>query len=316
LTLHPEGAGAGETPAFAHCVVVGGEGEVGRLFANLLAAEPRRVIAVVDPRALLCPGDRFRRYAEDFREPSAKLLTEFRCADLVLLATPESVALQGLAVLGHHLPARCLLVDSLSVKSPMAARVQAAMAGIEAVGVNPMFAPGLGFRGQSAIATRYCPGPRGDEFLSMIEAECCRVQLMSADQHDRHTAILQVATHAAILTFGMVLLRQGYDLAACEAVMPPPHRTLLALLARVLRADPEVYWDIQLANPYGQEVRAQLQSSMQELQATLGEADAARFRADLEQLRTLLGDARGRYEGLCAKLFATLTESVSDWPGR
>ena len=286
---------------------------MGRLFCNLLAGAPGRELVVVDPRARALAKDGYRAFANDLRAPSRELAAVLESADLVLVATPEAVALQAVAVLARHLGDGCLLVDTLSVKSRIAERVEAAALSCEALGLNPMFAPSLGFQGQSAVATPYRPGPRTRAFQAVVEAAGCCIRQMSPGEHDRTTALLQVATHAALLSFGHVLRRSGYDLSACEAVMPPPHRTLLALLARILSADPEVYWDIQVANPSGHGLRAELLECMAQLQSMVEARDEGGFRLELESLSAIFGDSEERYQALCADLFAQLTKSVGSW---
>lgn len=307
--------GVGAPLQFRRCVIAGGEGAVRRLFRSLLAGVPGRELVIVDPRAPAVDCGRDHTLACDLREPERALQALLGSADLVLLATPETVALQMVPVLAQYLPRHCLLVDTLSVKSRMADRVDASGLSCQAQGFNPMFAPSLGFRGQSAVATPYRPGPLASVFNAMVEGAGCRVREMRAGQHDRTSALLQVATHAAILSFGQVLRRSGYDLAASEAVMPPPHRTLLALLARILSADPEVYWDIQVANPGGGALRDELSECVESLRSMVDANDESSFRRALESVREIFGDSDHRYQALCADLFRQLTRSMSSWNG-
>ena len=60
-------------------------------------------------------------------------------------------------------------------------------------------------------------------------------------EHDRLTAALQVAGHAAIIAFGHALSSLGYDADRLRSLWTPPHRVMLALLARMGTLDAEVY---------------------------------------------------------------------------
>ncbi|HGY9625665.1 hypothetical protein WCE02_10015 [Pseudomonas juntendi] len=71
---------------------------------------------------------------------------------------------------------------------------------------------------------------------------------MTPVAHDELMAICQSLPHAAILGFGIALSMSSVDLALVEEVMPPPMRTMMALLSRLLINPPEVYWGIQLEN--------------------------------------------------------------------
>jgi prephenate dehydrogenase len=113
--------------------------------------------------------------------------------------------------------------------------------------------------------------------------------MLSAEQHDRYAALLQTVTHAAILAFGLALRRLDYDLETVLPVMTPPHRALLALLARILSASPEVYWDIQVQNPCAPEARQALESGLQELSRLIDGGDQRGFLRLLDELRDLFG---------------------------
>ena len=45
------------------------------------------------------------------------------------------------------------------------------------------------------------------------------------------------------------------DIADLDRIAPPPHAALLSLLARITSGAPEVYWDVQAANPYAPAAR-------------------------------------------------------------
>ena len=89
---------------------------------------------------------------------------------------------------------------------------------------------------------------------------------MSVQEHDRLTASLQVATHASILAFGRALQILDADIGVVAAVAPPPHRTLLALLARIVIGTREVYRDIEVAHPYPGEGRQALHDALMHLE--------------------------------------------------
>ena len=59
---------------------------------------------------------------------------------------------------------------------------------------------------------------------------------MTADQHDRLAAASQALTHATVLAFGLALAELQVDVADLGRIAPPPHTTLLSLLARIARA--------------------------------------------------------------------------------
>lgn len=296
--------------ALARCVVLGGAGAVGRLFAGALAAAGSAVTVVdadADRRPGVAPPPAVAQLALDAREPSPALRDALARADCALLALPEAVALDALPHVLAALPAGALLVDTLSVKTPFARAALAAGAPVELLSLNPMFAPALGFAGHAVLAVELAPGPRSAALLDLLrERARAVVTVADAEAHDRTTAALQVATHASVLSFALALPALGADLDALLAVAPPPFLALLALLARIAGAAPETYADIQRANPFAADARAALAAGLAQLDAAALDADPAQLEALIGQAGEPLGAHREALAAQAAELLARL----------
>jgi 4-amino-4-deoxyprephenate dehydrogenase len=162
------------------------------------------------------------------------------------------------------------------------------------------------------VAVALHGGPRGQAFLAHMQGWGARVVSMSAEEHDRAMAAVQVATHGAILAFGMALGASGYDMEKISAVTTPPHRLLLALLARIMSASPEVYWEIQTANPFADELRQGLAEAMGRLQQMVAGGDYDGFLRSFDQGRALFGSHGEEMARYCARLFELPWSDLSD----
>jgi prephenate dehydrogenase len=291
------------------CVVVGGAGAVGAFVADLLAAAGATVL-VVDPAAPQDGALRADVTALCGPHPPTALIDELSGADTVVLAVPEQVALRALAPVAAACRPGTLLVDTLSVKSRIAALAPALPAGLEVAGINPMFAPSLGLAGRPVAAVVMRDGPRVRGLLRLIVEHGGRVVEIEAAAHDRLAAATQALTHAAVLGFGLALARlagepdAGFDLDLVDVLAPPPHRTLLMLLARILAGPPEVYWDVQNGNALAGPARAALAGAVTDLAGLIDGGDAPGFGAALDRLRAFLGDRVDPYAAMCADIFA------------
>jgi len=288
--------------AINRAVVVGGSGAVGALLVERLAAAGVPALHVIDrcsPGAL----PEVTWLQDDICNPNHQTLRLIESVDLVILATPEEVAIAGLRAILTRMKHGSLLVDTLSVKSRFAHALEGVGTQAELLGINPMFAPSLGFAGRSVVAVPYAAGEQAESFLDFIRSQGSDVVRLSAEEHDRACAALQVATHAAILSFGIALRAANYDLTTAARIAPPPHRTLLALLARIVSGDPEVYRDIQVANPFAAEMRAQLVAAHRQLDAVVGAGDAESFNRLIVDLRSIFAGSDADYARLCARLF-------------
>ena len=289
-------------PPFAGAVVVGGSGAVGALLVERLAAAGVPALHVVDRRSPREPLH-VSWMQDDICSPNQQTLHLIGSADLVILATPEEVAIASLKALLPQMKQGSLLVDTLSVKTRFAQALEGLATHAELLGINPMFAPSLGFAGRSVVAVPYSAGQQADAFLDFIRSQGSDVVHLSAEEHDRACAALQVATHAAVVSFGIALRAANYDLTSAARIAPPPHRTLLALLARIVSGDPEVYRDIQVANPFAAEMRAQLAAAHRHLDDVVGDGNAESFNQLIVDLRSIFADSNVDYARLCARLF-------------
>jgi prephenate dehydrogenase len=285
------------------CVVVGGAGAVGDLVVDLLlgAGADVRVVDVAAPPAevsQVCAHVRGDICAMD-----ARLVAEMRRADIVVLAVPERVALAAVPALARQLRPGGLLVDTLSVKTGIVAALAAHAAHLEAVSLNPMFAPALGFDGHAVAAVVVRDGPRARALLDAVGRRGGRVAEVGADQHDRVAAATQALTHAAVLAFGLALDELDVAVEDLRAMATPPHVTLLALLARVASGKSETYWDVQAGNPHARRARTALAAGLATLADAADHRTGGDFAAILERARHSLGPDCDAYTRICEELF-------------
>lgn len=280
------------------CVVVGGSGAVGELFTRCLAGSGVDVV-VADPAT----------GGADATIPDETLIAELKAADLVLLAVPERTAIAALPALAPHLRPGTLVADTLSVKRSVAP-VLRSLDGVEAVSLNPMFAPSLGFPGRPVATVIVHNGPKVTELLALLGDWGGRPVLCGgAEEHDRLAAATQVLTHATVLGFGLALTGLAQDVGDVEPIAPPPHRVLLALLARIASGTPEVYWDVQAANPDGPAARQALAAGLRRVADLVDSHDEAGFEAALGELRAFFGDRLTQHADVCAQVFEGLLPS-------
>jgi 4-amino-4-deoxyprephenate dehydrogenase len=294
-------------------VVVGGAGAVGGLFTERLLAMGAEV-AVVDTAApdgpalrtgsgSTAPDGRIRHVRGDITAVDLRLAAEVGHADLVVLAVPEPVALAAVRGVTAELRPDALLVDTLSVKGPVTRAVRAQAPGVQAVGLNPMFAPSLGFEGRPVAAVVINEGPRTDELLKLVESWGATVVRVDETEHDRLAGAAQALTHAAVLGYGIALAGLGTPAAELRRVAPPPANTMLALLARVVSGAPEVYWDVQHANSEATGARTALADGIRRLAELVEHGSEADFAAVVGELRDYLGDDLAHHRDTCARLF-------------
>lgn len=281
-------------------VIVGGAGAVGGMIAESARGEGDSV-TIVDP-APTEPGGGV--VSGDIRAPDRRLRAVLAGADAVILAVPEAVALDAVPVVDRYMRPGAVLVETLSVKSRIHRVLGTSAPTRPAAGINPLFAPGLGMRGRAVAVVVHRDSPAVDRFLGAVAGWGARPVVTSADEHDRTAAATQTLTHAAILAFGLALGDLGVEADILVDAAPPPHTTLLALLARVGSGTPEVYHDIQAGNPQAAAARAALAAALRRLSDVVADGGEREFGELMAAALTPLGDHVDDYRTLCADLFA------------
>jgi prephenate dehydrogenase len=237
----------------------------------------------------------------DVTRPDGVLLDTIATAECVLVCLPEEPALCAAGQILGAMAEGALWVDTLSVKSGICGLLGNCKRRIDMLSINPMFAPALGWQGNPVAVIEMSGGPKNQTFVNLLKSFGAEVEVLTAETHDSLTAAIQVATHAAILSFGALLADMGYSVEKGLAIATPPHRLLLALLNRVVWANPDVYWEIQHYHPDGEIVRGRLRRALGRLDDAAG-GSPAQFQKFFGEIRSLLSAKRESLEGLSDRI--------------
>jgi prephenate dehydrogenase len=201
--------------------------------------------------------------------------------------------------------AGALWVDTLSVKQGICGVLEASRGDVEKVSINPMFAPSLGIAGNTVAVVEVLGGAKSLQLVQTLRSLGASVETVTAEAHDRLTAVIQVATHAAVLSFGAALLEMDFDVAKSLTLATPPHLLLLSLLNRITAAAPEVYWEIQHYHPQSPSVWASMRRAVISLDEAAVAGTPAGFERLFERVRLMLAPREGVLRETSDRLIAT-----------
>jgi prephenate dehydrogenase len=275
-------------------IILGGLGQVGDLIGRALTQTGTEVLLVdVLPKSEAVTAGPYLQ--ADITRPDRALLRAIAGADCVAMCVPERTALEAAPGILDAMSSGALWVDTLSVKQKICVLLRDYKEKLELVSINPMFAPALGFAGHSVAFVEVSGGPKSRRLAETLRALGATIEMVTPEAHDTLTAAIQVATHAAIVSFGMVLLELGYDIDKGRALATPPHLMLLSLLSRLSNANPEVYWDIQHNHPHAASVRDRLSDAVKALDAAARKDSPHDFGELFERIRkSVLHDLKPR----------------------
>lgn len=280
-------------PPLKSAVIVG-FGPVGQMVTTMLAPHGWSV-RVVEPRPRGsfdegAPFSAVEHYVEaDAREATPDTVQLLADCSLLVLAVPEGAAFEIVEALMPVLPAEVLLLETLSKKARLRARLTEVAPEQPLLSINPLFHPRLGPRGNRVAVVDSESHPVATDVLSCIEHAGSLLVSMSLREHDEDLVAVQSLTHSTLLAFSAALPQVVDDIDRCMDLAPPPTRLLMALAARVSSGSPETYWDIQSSAPDRAPARDILLTALRRFSENMEQDSAAMFARSLEGIQAWYG---------------------------
>ncbi|WP_287146703.1 bifunctional chorismate mutase/prephenate dehydrogenase [Aeromonas sp.] len=257
-------------PDLGKVVIIGGQGQLGRLFGHMFGLSGYRVETLEQadwPRADAILAD----------------------AGLVMVAVPIDITCQIIDRLGN-LPVDCLLVDVTSVKSEPLAHMLAVHQG-PVLGLHPMFGPDVASLAKQVIVC--CQGrdaAASQWLLDQMTIWGARLQQVEANAHDEAMTLIQALRHFATFAYGWHLSQESANLDRLLSLSSPIYRLELAMVGRLFAQDPELYADIILSSPQNLAMIRRYYQNFGEVLGLLEQGDRAGFIAAFSQVSGFFGE--------------------------
>jgi chorismate mutase / prephenate dehydrogenase len=256
-----QGRGSGRS-----ALVIGGRGKMGRWMADFLASQGFR-ITIADPAGDV-PGLEWRA---DWRDDPLD-------ADLVVVATPLKIAGDVLAGLAVRRP-RGVVFDIGSLKTPLRAGLGALRdAGVRVTSVHPMFGPDTALlSGRHVIFVDLGDATALDEARGLFASTMADLVVMGLDEHDRLIAYVLGLSHALNIAFFTALAESGEAAPRLARMSSTTFDAQLDVATRVAAENPDLYYEIQSLNAYGEESLRALGEAVGRLHRAVRDHDAPGF---------------------------------------
>jgi len=237
-------------------MLVGGMGSFGRNIQRHLIASGVSTLSVDrDAQAdVVC----------DVERDGQPLVDALAQVDVVLLCTPEAIAITTLSIIDTHITAQQLVVDICSVKSKICAFAQEHGVVGEYMSVHPMFGPEREFAGSNAVCIEIRSGEKSRRFRQLLTQWGIHVIETDAKTHDQVASLVQVFTHAVLCTFANA--RTQFDISPdlVAAFATPVFSDLEKVSQGLVAEDPLLYHNIQSSNPWAAQARDKLLDATRE----------------------------------------------------
>ncbi|HET7204506.1 MAG TPA: prephenate dehydrogenase/arogenate dehydrogenase family protein [Steroidobacteraceae bacterium] len=258
-----QGRGSGR-----RALVIGGRGKMGRWFADFLASQGFS-ITVADPSGEVPGYDHVADWkASDLGH------------DLIVVATPIRIANEVLRELATRKPTG-VVFDIGSLKTPLRSGLEALRAaGCHVTSVHPMFGPDTDLlSGRHVIFVDLGDAQALDEARGLFGSTMADLVTMDLDEHDRLIAFVLGLSHALNIAFFTALAESGEAAPRLARMSSTTFDAQLDIATRVAAESPDLYYEIQSLNEYGQESLNALRTAVDRIWHAVHGGDAEAFTA-------------------------------------
>jgi prephenate dehydrogenase len=261
--------------------ILGINGGFGALFSRQLFKEKNADITGVDLAQDISPSAECLTYIpSDVTMIRHELRLVIEQSDVIIICLPEEIAYKFLQVYEPYILRTALLVDTLSIKRKIASVYT--KNNLNALSLNPMFGPDLPIKGNNMVVIKFNESQISAWFIGLLNLWGVKIVYTTSDQHDQISSFVQVATHAAIMAFGITVNNADFPTGDLLKVATPPFLSLITLFGRIVSGSKEVYWNIQQENVYASGVRKALIKNLIELDKSIDDGNQDAFKQLIE----------------------------------
>ena len=259
----------------AKILIIGGEGQMGSLFARLFRNSQYEV-------RILGESD-WNRAPELCRD-----------IDLALVSVPIEKTGAIIEQISPFLPPRAVLADLTSIKQEPVRQMLAAHRG-PVLGIHPLFGPSSGSLDKQTIVVTPA---RDNEACTWITDQLglwgAVVVESTPREHDEIMALVQALRHFATFSFGQFLFHKKADLQRTLEFSSPIYRLELGMVGRLFAQDPGLYAEIIFATPERRSLLKEFVSSMSQHLDMLEKNDKALFMDRFRDIAQWFGPFSGQ----------------------
>ncbi|GEK15707.1 bifunctional chorismate mutase/prephenate dehydrogenase [Aliivibrio fischeri] len=257
-------------PELRPIVVVGGNGQLGGLFAKMFKLS----------------GYQVRILGSKDWDNSDEILDN---AGMVVVTVPINLTIDVINKLST-LPEDCILCDLTSIKQkPLAAMMEVHKGPV--VGLHPMFGPDVPSLAKQVIVM--CDG-RGKEHYSWLKNQFeiwgAIVRDISANEHDHGMTLIQALRHFTSFAYGQHLAKENPDIEQLLNLSSPIYRLELLMVGRLFAQDPNLYADIILSSDENIEMIKRFHQRFGDAISLLEEHNRSGFIKNFEEVEAWFGD--------------------------
>lgn len=251
-------------------VIVGGNGGMGRIFANYFENSGYKVFSF---------GHRGWDKAPEY----------LKSAKIVIVSVPIDITIDIIKKLSPMLREDQILCDFTSVKTPIVEAMMKYHNG-PVLGLHPMFGPDVKSLVKQVVVTVPERDEKASKFLvEQLQIWGATICKCSAKEHDDAMAIIQALRHFSTYSYGTFLQKLAPDLEKLKSLSSPIYRLELMMVGRLFAQDPRLYADIIMSSKHNSDLIENFVNSIKAELEVVKNADVDTFTERFLKTRDFFG---------------------------
>jgi len=257
-------------------LIAGGTGDFGAFYASLFKKHDFEVfISSTRPE-----------YGREFCEKNGYSFAEEKDVpkmDFVVLSVPNFAAPKNVSKFAPLMKKGALLMDFCSVKGGVCEEMEKFKGKeIELLSIHPMHGPRIkSVDSQQVVFIPIQVGEKSKLIEEFFRSEGANIIFSTPKEHDSVLSIVQGLNHFSQFVSAGVLKELGVDLKRSLAFGSPNYNLFLSVVSRVVLQNPELYAQIQLANPQNEKMRESFLRNTQKLAEICQKNDASSLEKEI-----------------------------------
>jgi prephenate dehydrogenase len=250
--------------------IIGGKGQMGFLFAEaFLNSDCHVLISDLDTDLTN-------------KEVASK-------GDIVIISVPIRETEKVIQEVAPYLKESAMLTDFTSIKVNPLKIMEKSFNG-EIIGGHPLFGPTGGFDNQNFILCPYRQGIYYEWYKNFLKSLGLNIIELTPEEHDKNMAVIQCLIHFSNLALANTLKELNYDLDFAKKLSSPVYLLRIYTMGRILAQDERLYSDIQIDNPYSEEMAKIYQKNVSDLLKDISEKSKIHFEKKFSDSREYFGE--------------------------
>ena len=195
-------------------------------------------------------------------------------ADIVIISVPIRKTIQVIKEVRGWVRKDALFCDFTSLKKEQIEAMKEADSGV--LGMHPLFGPlTRTLEGQKIVFCLVKANPWIDFLAKIFTENGAEIVEMSPEEHDLQMAGVQALVH--FVNIGLARTFSSQNFAPKALFLTPTFRLQSLIIGRILEADPKLYADIEMENPYFEDVLVNFNKEIDKLTKSVKDKDFEGF---------------------------------------